>query len=360
MKKRYSIDDFRVASPLETSEYGGGHGILRGSPRGISTFVVYKFLKEHFGRPNYLVPSDRITWEYVLKGPRRYLAVYDWKLHSWGIGIRLPWTFTEQKTSFEDIHKYDEEARADANILLEEIMKYAKTVEIPVTKHSYQWIENTYKISYSYGEHFLQSLDQRMDTSTVPELAQSFVHLAYFEDSCIAWAAIMSFLLSVEAMFNILFEIYLKKEIRRDEALRQHIFRLSLPDKWLLSASLCTCFVKPLDRKCWGYQSLTRLIKIRNNWAHAIISDEMRTFLIRKDKLMFATKRSPIYRERERAHVYPSMSAVDYASARRVKNDIDAIKLEILSAMKTNDKRKFTEALEKQYILLSRKGTLIL
>ena len=303
--------------------------------------------------------SDRITWEYVLKGPRTYLAVYDWKLHDWSIGIRFP-SSAESTTGAGDIHQYDQEARADANILLQEITKYAKTVDIPITKHSYQLIENTYKISYYYGEHFLQSLDQPKDASIVPELSQSFTHLASFEDSSEAWAATMAFILSVEAMFNILFEIYLKKEIGEDEVLRQHVFRLSLQDKWLLSSSLCNCFQRPLSRECRGYQSLKRLVNIRNNWAHSIVSDEMRTYFIQKDRLTFATRKSPIYREKERAHAYPLIGAVDCISARKVKNDADAIKSEILNAMKTNDKRKFKKALEQQYILLSRKGTLIL
>ena len=358
MKKRFSIEDFRLASLEEVSKYAGGHAILVSSPRGISTFVVYNFLREYFGRPNSLLPEmlvqkEKITWEYVLKGPRRFLSVSDWKLYTWSIGIRLPWSRIDQNVRFEEVTKYDEEARADANILLEEIVKYAKTAEIPITKHSYQLIENTYKINYSYGEHLLQSLNQPIDPSIVPELAQSFVHPESFEDCCIAWAAIMSLVISVEAMFNILFEIYLRKEIREDEALRRHIFRLSLPDKWLLFASLCTCFAKPLDRKCRGYQSLKRLTGIRNSWAHANVSDEMRTFIIRKDKLIFATKRSPISKD-----IHPRISSVDYTLVRRVKNDVDAIKFEILSAMKTNDKRKFAKALEQHNIVLSRKGTL--
>lgn len=356
MKKRFSIKDFRLASREEILQNQGGHGILVGSPRGLSNFVVYSFLKEHFGESNY-VPLDvegKVTWEYVLKPPRarRLLSVHDWKLHSWGIGVKYPFPKNYQKIEYKEFVKYDDEARADANILLSEIVEYAKTAEIPITKHSYQWIENTYKINYSYGEHFLQSLNKPINTSTVPTLAQSFVS-PLFEECCTAWGATIAFVISVEAMFNILFEVYLKKEICEDEALRQRIFRLPLLDKWLLFASLCTCFEKPLDRKCRGYRSLKRLIRVRNSWAHAIVSDEMRIFVIRKDKLVFATKRSPISKD-----IYPLISSVDYALAIKVKNDVDAIKLEILSAMKTNDKRKFAKALEQDYILLSRKRVL--
>jgi hypothetical protein len=86
MRKKYSINDFKLADFGEICGWSG-HGILAGSPGGISPFVVYEFLKKHFGRPNYTVPSDRTTWEYVLKGPRRYLSIYDWKIHDWHVGI---------------------------------------------------------------------------------------------------------------------------------------------------------------------------------------------------------------------------------------------------------------------------------
>jgi hypothetical protein len=362
MRKKDSINDFRLADSREISEYCSGHGILLGSPGGISTYVVYDFLKKHFGVSNYHAFSDRTTWEYVLKGPRRYLRIHDWKLHDWHIAICLPYpkgSITCQN-SFEKIHEHDQEARADANILVQEIAKYAKTINIPITKHSHQIIENTYRISYYYGEHFLASLEKPKDRSLVPEFSKSFMHLVSFEDCSEVWAAIMAFILSVEAMFNILFEIYLRTEIREDEMLRQHVFRLPLLDKWLLSASLCNCFEKPLNRKCRGFQSLKRLTSIRNAWAHATVSDEMRTYFIRRDGLTFATKRPSIYKERERAHVYPHMSSVDFVSAVNVKKDADTIKSQILEAMKANDKRRFKKALEEQYILLSRKGKLLL
>jgi len=360
MKKRYSIHDFTLASPEEASGYAGGHGILGGSPRGISPFVVYKFLKEHFGRPTYVDPDDsRVTWSYTLKGPKRYLAVYDWKLYDWAVGIRLPWSMVQGKTRMEDIHKYDEEAKVEANILLEEILRYAKKVKIPIAKHSYQIIENTYETNYSYGQHFLKSLDRPKNDLKVPFDDQSFIHAVFFEECCAAWAAIMSFILSVEALFNILFEVYLNKEIRGDNVLRQRMFRLSLQDKWLLSASFCTCFARVLDRRSQGYQSLQKLIRIRNNWAHATISNEMRTYLIRDGELMFATKNTPIYKEKERAYIYPRISSVDYASAIKVQNDVDTIKSEMLSAMRKNDRKKFEKAMEEQYICLSRKGNLV-
>ena len=69
---------------------------------------------------------------------------------------------------------------------------------------------------------------------------------------------------------------------------------------------------------------------------------------------MFATKRSSISKD-----IHPLINTANYTLAKKVKNDVDAIKLEILSAMKPSDRKKFAKALEQDDILLSRKGALV-
>ncbi|MCP8322096.1 MAG: hypothetical protein H3Z52_14350 [archaeon] len=160
------------------------------------------------------------------------------RLDSWSVSIRLP-TMVNVKETYEEATKYDDEARADANILLDEISKYAETFKIPVTKHSYQVIENAFKTSYSYGEILSESMEKPIDHSNIyPPMAQSVIHSESVGDSAQAWASAMSYILSIEALFNILFEVYLKRDIFNDRALRQHILHLPLIDKWLLFASL--------------------------------------------------------------------------------------------------------------------------
>lgn len=260
-----------------------------------------------------------------------------------------------EKRTYEEETNYDDEARADANVLLDEISKYAKTFKIPVTKHSYQIIENTFQTSYLYGEILRESLEKPIDRSNMPEIAQSVYPSGVVEDTCIAWASAMSYILSVEALFNILFEVYLKRDIYDDKALRQDVLRLPLIDKWLLFASLCSCFSRPLDRTSQGYQSLKSLVDIRNNWAHVNIGEEMRTYIIEEDGLRFATGRLPIVRNTE-----SRLSSVNYYWVMKVQEDVYRIKSEILNAMKPSLRKKFEKALEDVNILLTSKRTLVL
>lgn len=256
--------------------------------------------------------------------------------------------------SYEEQTRYDDEARADADILIDEIQKNARKAKIPI-ENCYQSIENVFKIKYSYGEYFFELLDTPIDVSSFPVLSQSVTvkNSHFFEDTATAWASIMSFILSIEALFNIIFEVYLKKEISNDKELREHLFRLPLKDKWSLFSSLCTCFSKSLNKQNKGYKSLNRLIKIRNSWAHVNLKDEMRTYFIEKSNLLFATKSSPIIKDSQ-----PLISTADYNWATQIKNDVDTIKSEILNAMKRKPKAEFSKALEHENILLTEKGTL--
>jgi len=160
MKTRYSINDFRLATPEEISKFVHGHAILV-HPRNITPYYVYRFLRDRYGPPNFpselYLDTSRVSWEYVLKGPRAFIAIYDWKLFSWSFSSRFAQSL-KQGTE-EQIAEYDDEARKDARILLAELMQYLKNTKIRShDEHSYQYIQNIHLQSYDCGEYFLISL----------------------------------------------------------------------------------------------------------------------------------------------------------------------------------------------------------
>ena len=123
MKEKYSINNFRLATIEEVTKYCAGHAILK-HPKNITPYYVYRFLKEKYGAPNF--PSEwhgdtyRVSWEYVLKGPRTFIAIHDWKIFPWSFSIRLP-VSTDQLTNGH-VTRYDDDARKDAKIVLIEII----------------------------------------------------------------------------------------------------------------------------------------------------------------------------------------------------------------------------------------------
>lgn len=355
MKNEYSINDFRLATPEEVSNFSAGHTILV-HPKSITPYYVYRFLRDRYGPPN--IPSEvhgdtfRVSWEYVLKGPRAFIAIHDWKLFSWSFSIRFSQS-PEQRT-YEQLTQYDDEARKDARILLAEIMQYLKKQKIPYhDKHSYQYLQNIHLQSYSCGEHFL-SLHKKPKNNhiRIPILAE-VPHFIDYEDRYIAWAAAMSFVLSVEGLFNIIYEIYLNPEIARDKHLRNHVYRMSLTDRWLMFSLFCSCFSKDLNRKSKGFESLSKLIKIRNYWAHSNIGEDQRDYIIEEDGLEFAVSKNSKFWEL-------SLGNLDFSTVKKIRAYVDQVKLEILNAMKPNSKKSFSKVLEQGIIILDKKGKLVI
>jgi len=306
---------FVVASPTEVSEMIHGHGLFFDKPLAVSPFTVYSFLKEHFG-PARVVWSDRTQWEFLLKAGDVYLAVYDWKLFSWNIGVR---------TSSEDMsEKLDKAALAKARLLISYILKYAKSknkTKVPVDEAKYEIIENVFISNYVRGENFLFELE-KAHWSEAPEKA---------------WSAAMSFLLSSEALLNIVYELYLNKNLFENVELRQRIDRMSLAEKWCFAHCFCTCFKKPLRRDSKGYSRLKELSEIRNEMVHSKIP-ESRVYFVRKDGLAFAT---------DEQHIPKDITEDSFSTlleyVRDVKRKVHEIRDELVASMKPSLKRRFCE-----------------
>ena len=355
MKNGYSINDFRLATPEEVSKFVHGHAILV-HPRNITPYYVYRFLRDRYGPPN--IPSEshgdtlRVSWEYVLKGPRAFIAIHDWKLDSWSFSSRFAQSYkqlTEEQTA-----KYDDEARKDARILLAELMQYLKKTKIRShDEHSYQYIINIHLQSYDCGEYFLDLLEKPKNKHFRHPILAETSPIASLDDTYNAWAAAMSFVLSVEGLFNMIYEIYLNREIDRDEQLRNHLYRMSLTDRWLMFSLLCSCFSKSLDRKSRGYRNLSMLVKMRNYWAHANIGEDLRTYIVEEDGLEFAVRRNTKSWDL-------SMSNMDCALVKKIKKYVDQVKLEVLNAMKLDSRKSFSKALEQEYVILDKEGRLVL
>lgn len=363
IKNKYTINDFRLATPEEQSNLFSDHSFLGHTillhPKNITPYYVYMFLKERFGNPN--IPSNyhdyrRITWEYLLKGPRGFISIHDWKLYSWSFSIRSPLSPDQRKP--KTITKLDDEARKDAKIILNEIMQYLKKQKKPSNnakciKPVYQYLQNIFFHNYSCAEHLLSLYEEPKKCSNKDSISDQLSGFIYLEDRYLAWASALSFVLSVEGLFNLIYEIYLNPEIARDEELRRHIYRMSLKDKWLTFSFFCSCFSKVLDRKSKGFQNLNQLIQLRHYWAHSNIGEDQREYIIEEDGLEFVVSKKPKFWA-------SSLSNIDFSTVKKIKDYVDLIKIEIIGAMKPKIRKSFLKALEKETIVVDEKGKLII
>ncbi len=212
-----------------------------------------------------------------------------------------------------------------------QIRKYARTIRsIPVAKHSYQLIENVFQTNYSRAQDIFDLMEPE------PQYTD--------QASALSWAAAVSYVFSIEGLFNLIYDVYLKKEIRENAGLYEHLQRLSLADKWSLASHVCYCFKDHLKTSSRGYQNLKKLVNLRNEWAHSSITPEMRTFFLREDDLAFATTAAPIHAGYEFGQ--------EIAFVKRIKHETDTVVSELLGAVAPEFKTSFSQMLRDSAVSL--------
>ena len=161
------------------------------------------------------------------------------------------------------------------------------------------------------------------------------------------WAAALLYAFSVDALLNIIYEIYITPEIRNNKELVMQIERMSPKEKWCLAPQLCTCFSKPLRNDSPAYQKLSNLWNLRIQGAHGKITEELRLYFVRKDGFGFpTTKKHSEYLTWYDFDAYPDAEAT--------KADVDAIVSELLNAMKPQLRKTFKEKLQQDDITFDR------
>jgi hypothetical protein len=320
-------------SEKEVGIYGGGYGLLTNLvlTEGISPYVAYSFLKAHFGAPQYKMKNlsdyDKVQWQYFIKSSKSYLRIYDWKLFDWSIGIGRDISAKLGTATQPE----EQRAMSDAKFLLSRIKKYARTTaRVPVAKHRYQLVENVFQTNYSRAEGLFNLMTART---------------SYTDMSALAWSAAVSYIFSVEGLLNLVYDIYLNSNIRENTNLQEHLQRLSLIDKWCLASYVCYCFSSPLKNSSKGYQSLKKLVNLRNQWAHSSITPEMRTFFIREDDLSFATTPVPVAKHFD-------VPGEEISFVKGVRRDTDSIVSELLQAVRPELRASFLEVLRYEAISL--------
>lgn len=345
---------FRLATLEEMNTIRGGRGLLTGSPNNISTLAVYRLLKACFGPPNGASSADdKVTWEYFLVGPNSYLTVSDWKLFSWSIGVRY-----DSPDSFKD----QGNATPDAQLLLDEITSSLKGEPNLHFDYSQQIVLNLFQLYYSNGEYYITQYKEKRDeleeinqergeTERGRSIAES-LNLS-LEVPTLMWSAIVAFILSLEGFFNLLYEIYLRENLRNDKDLLRRIAGMSLTEKYLLASTFCTGFQKDLDRKSTAYARLHDLVRLRNNLVHSNLTEEMREYVVTEDNLEFATQKQ----------IFSTTSffdprTLDLETAEKVRLSVDVVVLDVVSSMKSGEGSLFQKALKRPNMITGARGGL--
>jgi hypothetical protein len=286
----------------------------------VSPYAVYSLLRSHFGKPTWQTKSqyyDKVHWEYALRGKGSVLRVFDLKLFGWYIQI---------------LDGDPKRATIDARLLLSYIIAYAKHARIPIKNAKYRLIENVFFKNYSRGNECLDML--KKDPAKTHE-------------SLVSWAAVLAYVLSVEALLNVVYEIYLNGIIQENSDLCEHIDRLSPLDKWCLASQLCTCFRRPLKKDTDAYTRLKWLWKFRIQLTHSKITEDMKIYFLRQDGLPFATSRFAVGNVTRDAFYY---GTVPMWFVEKTKADVELILSELTSNLDPNLQKTFSESIMREDI----------
>jgi len=305
-----------------------------GNPRGFSSWVVYQILKREFGKV--VKPDDKeIEWEYVLQGSGPLISVHD-NLGGLSIG-----TLCKGKGSSKG---RDTNAARDVKILLDVLSNLAQDLEVPVSKARNQILDNLFIQNYLAGEYFLHYYynNDEGERKQVQRVSRRF----YPKELNILWVSLVSFVLSLEALFNTFYELNLRREISNNKSLFERIMKFSPEDKWIMSSILCNGFAYPLGKDYKGFSRLRRLTRLRNNLVHANITDKTRTYIVMEDGIQFWTTKEAV------TTVEPvSLHDITVEMVREVKEDVDWIKQAVFSAMTPAGRKKLESSLSADHII---------
>jgi hypothetical protein len=159
----------------------------------LAPLVVYRALKEKYGRPNQGFDEWKSQWCYRVKGSRSSIRINDWKLLHWLLEI-IP---------DSDVRKEDNKSVIDRDCA--EFLSWLKTAtqgsKIAKDTNKHLFILNGFRSLYSNAEFFLRQYEDNPAD--------------YDEENPLFWAAAVSFVLSAEALLNLVFELYLNQRFSR-------------------------------------------------------------------------------------------------------------------------------------------------
>lgn len=301
------IDDHSLVSPTHLEK-----------PEDLSSLEAYVVLKDLYGDPcrECLDPTKQ-QWCFFLKTENAVVEVYDYCQSSWSISVY-------EKSKDEDRSKRI--ATALFTDIKNRVSKRQNAISGIKKTHVGCFVENPFSLYYETAKSLLALAQELHDAD--PLLSRDKV-------SALCRSAFFQFMSSVEGLLNLIYELYLKPELRVDRILNR-VCREQVDLKILLMQVYCNCFSgQSIDSASSVYKDFQRLLNNRNDLVHANISDQKRVPVVRHDGDFYILPSGNASRE--------SFDCVEDGA--RVKATIDAVVGAIVDAMNPRDSYIFRQVL---------------
>jgi len=199
----------------------------------IDPYLVYIVLKDTFKiAPKLNEDEEKIQWTWCFKYQDFYIEIYDWRLYSSSIGVYHTGNDNDKSQKLGD----------EICKLLNKAGQQKKSIKAAKAKFSkHRILENPFKTYYKIAENLIAGYGI-MNKLAISRLELPFDKSDIWEQqSALYQSAFLMFLSSFEGFLNILYELYLKRELRNDR-LYERISREQIDVKLRIAPIYCDGF----------------------------------------------------------------------------------------------------------------------
>ena len=343
------LSDIALSNDPETYPMRVRHALF--TPEDITPLAAYYSLREVFGSPNKKPESKETQWAYSLRAPGAFLEISDWKGESWSIAVYgdSNLTISRARSELENRGATDEEISQRVAELTDEfdwrtaervgreflklLAKQAKNYSDIVNKHSKEAssfvLQNPFVIYWNSAVNLLENVT---DTSSV---AQEYYRSAFF-----------LFIAAFEGLLNLIYELYVKYELR-DDRIYERLSREQIDIKVRLAPLYCACFSeKVIDHNSEAFKRFHSIVNLRNDFIHANLTKPMRRAVVEEDNYSFIVEST----RRDKYGLPKSITDLSYDDLERVRKSIDEMTSLLVGTMTPRFRHEFRRVMKEEYI----------
>lgn len=327
---------FSVATP-EEHEVAARNRTGFARPLSLSPLEAYLGLKALFGEPNReSIDETAQQWVFLIKTENAQIEVNDWKLESWSIHVY---------DANNDVGRSEGLIKELEKQIIHASAKHRSFLANVLKSPAGHVIENPYALYYRTAQELIEIAEKLrakdgIPSSTISDLGDWPTHYT------ICRAALFNLIAAVEGLLNLVYEIYLKVELR-DDRIADRLAREQIDVKLRLAPIYCDCFTgKPGDHTTEAFRNFNRLVNTRNDFIHANVTKSMKIPVVSYDEMSFI-----VNPENLRDGILPGlMNDIGIEDVKNIKAIVDAIVALVFSNMKPRDQMQFESVMFEQFI----------
>ena len=293
----------------------------------ISPYLVYRTLKDTFGKANGNgeIDEDKMQWQWIFKYKDFYVEIYDWRLLSTSIGIyHTTSNKAESEKLGESIQRFLAKSAQQKKGILKSLSKTSK----------HKILENPFVTYYTTANNLL-SIASQID-SIINVAFENNVEIELWDKkSDLYRSAFLMLLSSFEGFLNILYELYIKVDLRNDR-LYERISREQIDIKLRIAPVYCDGFkTKTINHQDDRFKRYLKLVNLRNDFVHANLNKSLEQYVITEDNHTF------IIENEDNSEIPSNINKLQHEHIELTKEIIDDVIDLVFESMETKTRREF-------------------